>query len=50
MAVVTRSGALRYDPARVGDLRRVIAPPYDVISPRAAGGALRRAAPTTSSG
>jgi uncharacterized protein (DUF1015 family) len=25
--------AVRYDPARVGDLRDVIAPPYDVISP-----------------
>jgi len=25
--------ALRYDPARVGDLSRVLAPPYDIIDP-----------------
>src|SRR5262249_38256063 len=33
MAVVSPLAALRYDPARVGDLGRVLAPPYDVITP-----------------
>jgi uncharacterized protein (DUF1015 family) len=33
MAVVKPFRALRYDPARVGDLGAVVAPPYDVISP-----------------
>jgi uncharacterized protein (DUF1015 family) len=33
MAVVRAVHALRYDVARVGDLSRVIAPPYDVITP-----------------
>jgi uncharacterized protein (DUF1015 family) len=33
MAVVSPFRALRYDPARVGDLAAVVAPPYDVISP-----------------
>jgi uncharacterized protein (DUF1015 family) len=33
MAVVRAVRALRYDTARVGDLSRVIAPPYDVITP-----------------
>ena len=33
MAVVRAVRALRYDVARVGDLSRVIAPPYDVILP-----------------
>lgn len=33
MAVVRAVRALRYDIARVGDLSRVIAPPYDVITP-----------------
>ena len=33
MAVVKPFHALRYDPARVGDLGAVVAPPYDVISP-----------------
>ena len=33
MAVIAPLPALRYDRARVGDLRAVIAPPYDVISP-----------------
>jgi uncharacterized protein (DUF1015 family) len=33
MAVVTPLPGLRYDPARVAELRDVIAPPYDVISP-----------------
>jgi uncharacterized protein (DUF1015 family) len=33
VAVVRPFRAVRYDPARVGDLRDVIAPPYDVISP-----------------
>ncbi len=32
MAVVRPFRALRYDPARVGDLGAVVAPPYDVIS------------------
>jgi len=32
MAVVSPLTGLRYDPARVGDLGRVLAPPYDVIS------------------
>ena len=32
MAVVSPFRALRYDPARVGDLGTVVAPPYDVIS------------------
>jgi uncharacterized protein (DUF1015 family) len=32
MAVVRAVHALRYDVARVGDLSRVIAPPYDVIT------------------
>jgi uncharacterized protein (DUF1015 family) len=32
MAVVKPFRALRYDPARVGDLAAVVAPPYDVIS------------------
>ncbi|MFH1057471.1 MAG: DUF1015 domain-containing protein [Pseudomonadota bacterium] len=34
MAVVSPFRALRYDPALVPDLRRVVTPPYDVISPR----------------
>ena len=33
MAVVSAFRALRYDPAVVGDLAPVVAPPYDVISP-----------------
>jgi uncharacterized protein (DUF1015 family) len=33
MAVVRPLAALRYDPARVGDLGQVLAPPYDVITP-----------------
>jgi uncharacterized protein (DUF1015 family) len=33
MAIVSPFRALRYDPARVGDLETVVAPPYDVISP-----------------
>ena len=32
MAAISPFPAVRYDPARVGDLRDVIAPPYDVIS------------------
>src|SRR5262245_29637648 len=32
MAVVRPLAAVRYDPARAGDLAAVIAPPYDVIS------------------
>ena len=32
MAVVKPFRAARYDPAHVGDLRAVVAPPYDVIS------------------
>jgi uncharacterized protein (DUF1015 family) len=33
MAVVSAFPGLRYDPARVGSLAAVVAPPYDVISP-----------------
>src|SRR5438477_10267601 len=33
MAVVAPLNALRYDPARVGDMADVLAPPYDVITP-----------------
>lgn len=33
MAVVSPFAGLRYDPARVGALAAVVAPPYDVISP-----------------
>src|SRR5581483_4418361 len=33
MAVVRPLAGLRYDPARVGDIGRVLAPPYDVITP-----------------
>ncbi len=33
MAVIRALAAVRYDPAHVGDLARVVAPPYDVISP-----------------
>lgn len=33
MAVVAPFRALRYNPDQVGDLGRVIAPPYDIISP-----------------
>jgi uncharacterized protein (DUF1015 family) len=33
MAVVRPLAALRYDPARVGDVGQVLAPPYDVITP-----------------
>ena len=33
MAVVSPLAGLRYDPARVGALETVVAPPYDVISP-----------------
>lgn len=33
MAVVAPFRALRYNPDHVGDLGRVIAPPYDIISP-----------------
>jgi uncharacterized protein (DUF1015 family) len=32
MAVIVPFAGLRYDPGRVGDLSRVLAPPYDVIS------------------
>jgi uncharacterized protein (DUF1015 family) len=32
MAIVKPFRALRYDPARIGDLGAVVAPPYDVIS------------------
>src|SRR5215472_5719223 len=32
MGAISPFPAVRYDPARVGDLRDVIAPPYDVIS------------------
>jgi uncharacterized protein (DUF1015 family) len=34
MAEVRPLRAVRYDPARVGDLAQVITPPYDVISPQ----------------
>src|SRR5438067_1614848 len=33
MAVVAPLNGLRYDPARVGDMADVLAPPYDVITP-----------------
>ena len=33
MAVVSPLAGLRYDPARVGDVGQVLAPPYDVITP-----------------
>jgi len=33
MAVVRPLAGLRYDPARVGDIGQVLAPPYDVITP-----------------
>ncbi len=33
MAEIRPLRALRYDPARVGDLSRVLCPPYDVLSP-----------------
>jgi hypothetical protein len=33
MAVVSPFPGLRYDPARVGAMAAVVAPPYDVISP-----------------
>ena len=33
MAAVRPFRALRYDPARAGDLEALVAPPYDVISP-----------------
>ncbi len=33
MAVVQPLDGLRYDPARVGDVGQVLAPPYDVITP-----------------
>jgi uncharacterized protein (DUF1015 family) len=33
MAVVRAVRAMRYDLTKVGDLSRVIAPPYDVITP-----------------
>ena len=33
MAVVAPLTGLRYDPARVGDMADVLAPPYDVITP-----------------
>jgi uncharacterized protein (DUF1015 family) len=33
MAVVRPLAGVRYDPARVGDLGAVLAPPYDVIAP-----------------
>ena len=33
MAIVSPFRAIRFDAARVGDLSRVIAPPYDVIPP-----------------
>src|SRR5262249_2684247 len=34
MAAVSPLRAVRYDPSRSGELRHVIAPPYDVISPQ----------------
>jgi len=34
MAVVSAFRAIRFDPARVGDLSKVVAPPYDVIPPQ----------------
>jgi uncharacterized protein (DUF1015 family) len=33
MALIAPFKALRYDPDKVGDLRRVVSPPYDIISP-----------------
>ena len=33
MAMIRPLAGLRYDPAHVGDVGRVLAPPYDVISP-----------------
>ncbi|MBI5502201.1 MAG: DUF1015 domain-containing protein [Deltaproteobacteria bacterium] len=33
MATISPFRGIRYDPARVGDLSRVVAPPYDVIPP-----------------
>ncbi len=33
MAQIEPFKALRYDPAKVGDLGKVVAPPYDVLSP-----------------
>ena len=33
MAAVSPFAGLRYDPARVGAMAAVVAPPYDVISP-----------------
>src|SRR5262249_62242473 len=33
MAVVQPLAGLRYDPAHVGDVGQVLAPPYDVITP-----------------
>jgi len=33
MAIVTPFRGIHYDPARVGDISKVVAPPYDVISP-----------------
>src|SRR5512138_217800 len=33
MATVSPFRAIHYDPAKVGDLTKVVAPPYDVISP-----------------
>ena len=33
MAHIRPFRAIRYNPAAVGDLQKVVAPPYDVISP-----------------
>jgi len=34
MAVIEPFSGIRYNPAKVGDLNRVVAPPYDIISER----------------
>jgi uncharacterized protein (DUF1015 family) len=35
MALIVPFRGIRYDPRKIGDLRQVVAPPYDVISPEA---------------
>jgi len=35
MAMIVPFRGIHYDPNKIGDLRQVVAPPYDVISPEA---------------
>ena len=42
MALIVPFRGISYDPPKAGDLNRVVAPPYDVISPEAQDALYRR--------